>query len=95
MRYFLFFLLFSIGINSQVTRHRKVILMGSRFDITIVDKDSLSSENKIDIAINEIRRIENLISEWQENTIISEVNRMRESAQEKLLHKFLTLPKIP
>ena len=75
MRYFLFFLLLSIGISSQVTRHRKVILMGSRFDITIVDKDSLSSENKIDIAINEIRRIENLISEWQENTIISEVNR--------------------
>ena len=70
MRYFLFFLLLSIGINSQVARHRKVILMGSRFDITIVDKDSLSSENKIDIAINEIRRIENLISEWQENTII-------------------------
>ena len=49
--------------------------MGSRFDITIVDKDSVSAENNIEKVIAEITRIENLISEWKPNTQISEVNR--------------------
>ena len=49
--------------------------MGSRFDITIVDKDSTAAEEKINIAIAEISRIENLISEWRASTEISEVNK--------------------
>lgn len=52
-----------------------VTLMGSKFEITLVDKDSLSAEKNIDKSINEIRRIENLISEWKPETQISEVNR--------------------
>lgn len=70
----LFLILSSTLLHSQVLRHRKVMLMGSRFDITIVDKDSLSAEKKIDIAIGEISRIENLISEWKEDTQISQIN---------------------
>lgn len=60
---------------AQVERSRLVTLMGSKFEITLVDKDSLSAEKNIDKSINEIRRIENLISEWKPETQISEVNR--------------------
>lgn len=60
---------------AQIQRVRSVTLMGSRFDFTVVDKDSISAENSIDKAISEISRIENLISEWQPHTQISEVNR--------------------
>lgn len=56
-------------------RSRVVTLMGSRFELTVVDRDSISAEQNIDKAIQEISRIENLISEWQPQTQISEVNR--------------------
>ncbi len=48
--------------------------MGGRFDISIVDKDSLSAEQNIDIVIAEITRIENLISDWKADSQISQVN---------------------
>lgn len=48
--------------------------MGGRFDISIVDKDSLSAEKNIDEVIAEITRIEYLISDWKPTTQISEVN---------------------
>lgn len=60
---------------AQIERSRLVTLMGSKFEITLVDKDSLSAEKNIDKSIDEIRRIENLISEWKPETQISEVNR--------------------
>ncbi|QCR22746.1 thiamine biosynthesis protein ApbE [Pontibacter sp. SGAir0037] len=49
--------------------------MGSRFDITIVAGDSLSAENSIDAVIAEVTRIENLISDWKDDTQVAEVNR--------------------
>ena len=55
-------LLCTVSISAQVQRTRLVTLMGSRFQITLVDKDSLSAEKNIDKAIDEITRIENLIS---------------------------------
>ncbi|WP_316757940.1 FAD:protein FMN transferase [Pedobacter aquatilis] len=68
--------LFLISIcHGQVLRNRTILLMGSRFDITIVDKDSLSAENNIDTVIAEISRIEFLISDWKPSSQISEVNR--------------------
>lgn len=48
--------------------------MGGRFDISIVDKDSLSAEQNIDLVIAEITRIENLISDWKSDSQVSEVN---------------------
>ncbi|GAA3784044.1 FAD:protein FMN transferase [Flavobacterium ginsengiterrae] len=48
--------------------------MGGRFDISIVDKDSLSAEKNIDIVIAEITRIENLISDWKSDSQVSQVN---------------------
>ncbi|MCL1657965.1 MULTISPECIES: FAD:protein FMN transferase [Elizabethkingia] len=67
-------LLCTISISAQVQRSRLVTLMGSRFQITLVDKDSISAEQNIDKAIAEITRIENLISEWRPETQISQVN---------------------
>lgn len=67
-------LLCTISISAQVQRSRLVTLMGSRFQITLVDKDSISAERNIDKAIAEITRIENLISEWRPATQISQVN---------------------
>ena len=71
----LFLILLSSSVFSQVQRSRLVTLMGSKFEITLVDKDSLSAEKNIDKSVSEIRRIENLISEWNLETQISEVNR--------------------
>ncbi|MCL1679416.1 FAD:protein FMN transferase [Elizabethkingia miricola] len=67
-------LLCTISISAQVQRSRLVTLMGSRFQITLVDNDSISAERNIDKAIAEITRIENLISEWRPETQISQVN---------------------
>lgn len=60
--------------NGQILRKRTTMLMGGRFDITIVDKDSISAEKNIDAIIAEIARIENLISDWKPTSQISEVN---------------------
>ncbi|MFK7113843.1 FAD:protein FMN transferase [Flavobacterium oreochromis] len=70
---FLFFFV-SLTVQTQVQRHRAVTLMGSRFDITIVEKDSILAERRIDEAIVEIDRIENLISEWRPETQVSKIN---------------------
>jgi thiamine biosynthesis lipoprotein len=73
---FLLYILIVCGIscNSQVLRKRTTLLMGGRFDISIVAKDSLSAEQNIDTVIAEITRIEYLISDWKPTTQISEVN---------------------
>jgi thiamine biosynthesis lipoprotein len=47
--------------------------MGSRFDITVVAQDSSSGNEHIRDAINEISRIEKLISEWDSTTQTSEI----------------------
>lgn len=71
---FLFLILCSFSGNGQVLRKRTTLLMGGRFDITIVAKDSLAAEQNIDEVITEISRIENLISDWKPTSQISEVN---------------------
>ncbi len=47
--------------------------MGSRFDITVVAEDSITGNGYIQDAINEISRIENLISEWDNTTQTSAI----------------------
>jgi thiamine biosynthesis lipoprotein len=49
--------------------------MGSRFDITVVAKDSLEGKKFIKLAVDEIERIENLISSWDDNSQTSKINR--------------------
>lgn len=72
---FLLLITSSISGYSQVLRKRTTMLMGGRFDITVIAKDSLSAVQSIDTIIAEITRIENLISDWKPASQISEVNR--------------------
>ncbi|WP_254412612.1 FAD:protein FMN transferase [Dyadobacter diqingensis] len=60
--------------HAQILRKRTTMLMGGRFDITIVAKDSLTAEMNIDTVIQEITRIENLISDWKPTSQVSQVN---------------------
>jgi hypothetical protein len=48
---------------AQVLVKRQVTLMGSVFEISLVDRDSAITNQHIDEVISEIDRIENLISE--------------------------------
>jgi len=61
--------------NAQEKYTRTLKLMGCRFDITVIASNEAEGNTYIDIAAKEISRIENLISEWDSTTQISEVNR--------------------
>src|SRR3954471_18861946 len=76
MKKLIFLLLIFLGFTatSQVLRKRTTKLMGGRFDITIVAKDSVSAEQNIDTVITEITRIENLISDWIPASQVGQVN---------------------
>ena len=76
-RYFLLLLPFFCVLqesSGQVLRKRTTLLMGGRFDITIVANDLLTAEKNIDVVVAEISRIENLISDWKSDSQISTVN---------------------
>lgn len=60
---------------SQEIFKRTLKLMGSRFEITVVAKDSTEANNYIDLAVAEITRIEKLISSWDPTSQTSEINR--------------------
>jgi len=69
-----FILLFNLNLYTQVQIMRKVTLMGTKFEITLVTEDSISAKKNINIAIKEISRIENLLSEWISTSKVSEIN---------------------
>lgn len=61
--------------NAQITHKRKLFMLGSHFEVTVVAKDTVKANEYIDMAITESKRIENLISDWIPTTQISEINR--------------------
>ncbi len=71
----LFVILFSVTVMAQQPYKRTLKLMGSRFEITVVAKDSIVANKHIDTAVAEISRIEKLISSWDANSQTSEINR--------------------
>jgi thiamine biosynthesis lipoprotein len=60
--------------QAQQIYHKKLKLMGSRFDITVIEKDSVTAYKYIDTAINEINRIETIISSWDTHSETSKIN---------------------
>ena len=50
-------------------------LMGSRFDITVVANNPKAATHYIQLAVDEITRIENLISSWDKNSETYEINK--------------------
>ena len=72
---FITLLFASVIATSQITHKRKLFMLGSPFEVTAVAKDTIKANEYIDLAIVEVKRIENLISDWIPTTQISEVNR--------------------
>lgn len=60
--------------DAQIQVKRTTQLLGSPFEMTVVAKDTLQGNAFIDAAIDEVKRIENLISDWIPTTQISKVN---------------------
>jgi len=71
----LLLLLFSLSTSAQENFKRTLILMGSRFDITVVASNEKEGNEYIDSAIFEITRIEKLISSWDLNSETSLINK--------------------
>ncbi|GAB3920451.1 FAD:protein FMN transferase [Mucilaginibacter myungsuensis] len=70
----LLFLICSFNASAQVLRKKTTMLMGGRFEITIVAKDSATAARNVDSCIAEISRIEFLISDWKPASQVSQVN---------------------
>lgn len=68
-----FLLINQMGFAQQVFK-KKQSLLGSPFEISVVAKDSVQGNYFTTIAIDEVKRIENLISDWIPTTQISKVN---------------------
>lgn len=71
----LLLLLFVVLSNAQIIHKRNLYLLGSPFEIILVGKDTVEINKNIDLGIGEVKRIENLISDWIPTTPISEINR--------------------
>lgn len=78
---------------AQVVSKETLQLMGSHFEITVVEKDTSAANLAIAAAIAEIARIENQISEWRQGTEISEVNRMAGIAPVRVSQEVFELTK--
>lgn len=74
LNFFLIVIFITLQIEAQSTHKRTLKLMGSRFDITVVAKDSIEANSYINLAIDEISRIESLISSWDSNSQTSLIN---------------------
>lgn len=68
-----FLLVTQLGLAQQIFK-KKQSLLGSPFEITVVAKDSVEGNYFTTLAIDEVKRIENLISDWIPTTQISKVN---------------------
>lgn len=67
--------LFLIGyLHAQQAFTRSMTLMGSGFEITIVAKNQKEATYYIEMAVEEISRIEQLISSWDPNSQTSQIN---------------------
>ena len=74
LKFCLFLFLGTLTAFSQITHKKKYALLGSPFEITVVAKDTVEGNFYVNSAVNEVKRIENLISDWIPTTQISQVN---------------------
>ncbi|WP_422860540.1 FAD:protein FMN transferase [Flagellimonas sp. S174] len=61
--------------NTDVSVKKTLELMGTRFEITVVAPNEDIGYINIDEAVSEIKRVEKLISSWDENSETSLINR--------------------
>ena len=74
-KYLVIVLLATISSFGQTIYKRKLAMLGSPFEISVVANDSIKANEYSNLAINEVKRIENLISDWIPTTQISEINK--------------------
>lgn len=67
-------LLISFVSFGQIIHKRKLSMLGSPLEITVVAIDTVEGNKYCNLALAEVKRIENLISDWIPTTQISEVN---------------------
>lgn len=67
-------LLISFVSFGQIIHKRKLSMLGSPLEITVVAIDTVEGNKYCDLAVAEVKRIENLISDWIPTTQISEIN---------------------
>lgn len=72
--FLILFFLWGISASAQSVFKRTLKLMGSRFDISVVAENQQQADGYIDIAVEEITRIEKLISSWDANSQTSMIN---------------------
>ncbi len=64
------------SLTSNLTVFRRTVrLMGNRFEISVVGNDPVWADERIDSAINEINRVEKLLSTFSDDSIINQINR--------------------
>lgn len=68
------FLFVACSSFAQIIHKRKLSMLGSPFEMTVVAKDTVEANIYINMAVGEVRRIENEISDWIPTTPISQVN---------------------
>jgi thiamine biosynthesis lipoprotein len=61
--------------HNLTTYRRSTRLMGDKFEISVVGNDPLLADEQIDIAINEINRVEKLLSAFSEDSHLNQINR--------------------
>jgi thiamine biosynthesis lipoprotein len=59
----------------QIVHKKKLSMLGSPFEITVIAKDSVEGNYFANLAVAEVKRIENQISDWIPTTQISEINK--------------------
>jgi len=69
------FFIFGYTLQAQQIYKRVLKLMGSRYEIVVVADNQKQGNQYIDLAVNEIRRIEKIISSWDPNSETSAINR--------------------
>lgn len=73
---FLLLILLATSLSfGQIVHKKKLSMLGSPFEITVVAKDTVEGNYFVDLAVAEVKRIENQISDWIPTTQISEINR--------------------
>jgi len=63
-----------ISNNSTIYR-REVMLMGNKFEISVVGNDPIWAGERINSAIAEINRVEKLLSTFGEESAVNTINR--------------------
>lgn len=72
---FVILLFLSVNAFSQEVFMRPTMLMGSYYEITVVAQNKAEGDRYIDDAVQEISRIEKIISSWDANSQTSAINR--------------------